>query len=260
MFVLDLDREMPGDRVGELRRLLDLINRDQRLLRHRFVQLDVFAELRGDGARQRLERSRVAERVVDHFGLRFEIAFVLGVRNDLRATHPLDQNFNRLIRQFQQLQNGGDDAHLMNVARFRMIVRCVSLGREQDLTVLLHHHFERADRLLAAHEQRHDHVGKHHNVAQRKHRECFGWRGGLREIAHKPFPSASFRRQRRCVLIEAPRRRHRSPPRSSGTHKVEPVGRGFKLRSHGADRRDRNDRLRSSIAHLTAPRLKSRQD
>ena len=41
-------------------------------------------------------------------------------------------------------------------------------GREQDLLVCAHHLFERIDRLLAADEQRHDHVRKDHDVAQRQ--------------------------------------------------------------------------------------------
>jgi hypothetical protein len=42
----------------------------------------------------------------------------------------------------------------------------VKLARQQDLLVVLHHLFEGANGFLATHEQRHDHVGEHHDVAQ----------------------------------------------------------------------------------------------
>ena len=57
----------------------------------------------------------------------------------------------------------------MSLAR-RIVLRRVLLGDQQDLLVVLHHVFERADGFLAADEQRHDHVGEHHDVAQRQDR------------------------------------------------------------------------------------------
>ena len=46
----------------------------------------------------------------------------------------------------------------------------VLLGQKQNLLLVVHHLFERAHGFLAADEQRNDHVGKHHDVAQRQNR------------------------------------------------------------------------------------------
>jgi hypothetical protein len=54
--------------------------------------------------------------------------------------------------------------------RQRIVVGGVDLGGEHDLLVGPHHLFKRCDRFFTAHKQRHDHVGKDHNVAQRQHR------------------------------------------------------------------------------------------
>ena len=57
----------------------------------------------------------------------------------------------------------------------------VLLRDEQDLLVVAHDRFERADGLLAADEQRDDHVREHDDVAQRQHGQRLGggWRRGL---------------------------------------------------------------------------------
>ena len=59
-------------------------------------------------------------------------------------------------------------------------VRALEAVMEQDRPILFHHRLQRTDRFVTAHEQRHDHVGKHHDVAQRQHRI-----GGLGLIVHQ---------------------------------------------------------------------------
>jgi hypothetical protein len=54
-FSADLDRQMRGDRVGELGRLLDLGDRADDVGRDLLVQLDVVLELGDHRAGQRLE-------------------------------------------------------------------------------------------------------------------------------------------------------------------------------------------------------------
>ncbi len=58
---------------------------------------------------------------------------------------------------------------VIDVRRRGIVLGGVLLGDEQDLLVVLHHLFQRLDRFLAADEERHDHVGEHHNVAQRQY-------------------------------------------------------------------------------------------
>ena len=54
--------------------------------------------------------------------------------------------------------------------RRRIIVGCVLLRRQQNQRVVLHHLFERADRFLAANEQRHNIMREDDDVAQWQHR------------------------------------------------------------------------------------------
>jgi hypothetical protein len=68
------------------------------------------------------------------------------------------------------------------------------LRHQEDLLVLLHHRFQRADGLLASDEQRHDHVGKHHDIAQWEHGQQIAACGGRRclvraslRFRHRPF-------------------------------------------------------------------------
>ena len=52
----------------------------------------------------------------------------------------------------------------------RIVVGRVLLGEQQNLLLVIHHFFERAHGLLAADEERNDHVGKHDDIAQRQDR------------------------------------------------------------------------------------------
>ncbi len=86
----------------------------------------------------------------------------------------LHQHFHGAVGQLQQLQDVGQHAHVINAVRGRIVDAGVDLARQQDLLVVLHHLFQRAHRFLAADEQRHDHVRKHHDIAQRQDRVGLG--------------------------------------------------------------------------------------
>ena len=73
-----------------------------------------------------------------------------------------------------------------------IVLRRVLLRDEKDLLIVLHHVLERPHRFLAADEQRHDHVRKHDDVAERQdrikrsargfeHRPSFSYQGPLAE-------------------------------------------------------------------------------
>ncbi len=161
---------MRGQRVGELRRILDLVDRDQHLRRDLLVELDVLLELRHRRARQRLELLLLAELLLDRLGIGLEEGLVLGEAHDARALSALDQHLHRAVGQLQQLQHRADRADGIDVGRSGIVLGRVLLGDQQYLLVLLHHVLERAYRLLAADEQRHDHVREHDDVAQRQNR------------------------------------------------------------------------------------------
>ena len=74
----DLQGQVRGDRVGELGRVVDLIDRDQHLGRDLFVELDVLLELRDHGARQRRHLLPLARLLRDAVGIGLEKGLVVG--------------------------------------------------------------------------------------------------------------------------------------------------------------------------------------
>ena len=84
------------------------------------------------------------------------------MRRPLAAFH---QHLHRAVGQLEQLQDGSSGAHGVNVGRRGLVLGRVLLGHQKNLLVVLHGVFQRPDRLIAADEQRHDHVGEDHDVA-----------------------------------------------------------------------------------------------
>jgi hypothetical protein len=115
--------------------------------------------------------------------------------SDFHARNALDQHLDGVVGQFQQLQDVGDRAVVVDRFGRRIVVAGVLLRRQQDLPVVFHHVFERTDRFLAADEKRHDHVRENNNVAQRQDgiqpvsaaRCCF-----LFGFSHSFFLSSAF--------------------------------------------------------------------
>ena len=177
----DLEPEMRGDRVRELRRLLDLVDRNQHLGGDLLVELDVLLELGNHGARQRLGFARLGGGFLDRLreGLEVVRGFLEG--RDLGAATAFDQHLHRAVRQLQQLQHRGDRADRVQVVGARIVLRGVLLGDEQDLLVVLHHRLERADGFLTPDEEGDDHVREHHDVPQGEHREEFA-ADGIRHV------------------------------------------------------------------------------
>ena len=200
LLVGELDREMRGDRVGELAVVVDLRDRGDHFGRDLLVELDVVLELRDDRARQRLGLDRIDRVVGDRLGLGLIIALGRQIGAHVRARLALDQHLDGAVGQLEQLQNLGERAGGEDRVGRRIVVGGVHLRRQQDRLVRLHHLLEGANRLLAADEQRHDHVREHDDVAQRQDgidvegagrgslagaghsRSCFSWpgRGGGR--------------------------------------------------------------------------------
>ena len=177
---------MRGDGVGELGVVLDLLDHADNFRRHLLVELHVVFELGDDRTRQRLELDALAGDVRQNDGVSFEIVAAVGVLENLAALRAFDQHLDGAVGQLQQLQHAGERAGLVNGVGRRIVIGGVLLRGEQDERVRAHHLFERLDRLLAADEQRHDHVRKHHDVAQRQHRISPGfawgqWRTWFRE-------------------------------------------------------------------------------
>ena len=168
LLVGDLQRQVGGDGVGELGRLLDLVDRDHDLGWHLLVELDVVLELRDHGARSGLQLGGLAGRLFHLDGTRLEELALVGVAGNAHALAALDQHLDGVVGQLEQLEHGAERADRINVLRARVVLGRVLLGDKQNLLVVLHDFFERLYALLAADEQRHDHAGKHDDVAQRQ--------------------------------------------------------------------------------------------
>ena len=169
----DLDGEMRGDGVGELRIVFDLARGAEHFGRDLLVELHVAFELGHDRAGKRLDLVLGADRLLDGRGLGLEIIFVIGKAGDGGAARALDQHLHGAVRQFQQLQHRGERAEFIDAVGSRLVIRRVLLGDEENLLVGAHHLFERGDRFLAADEERYDHVGENDDVPERQHRIKF---------------------------------------------------------------------------------------
>src|SRR5437667_7128214 len=102
----------------------------------------------------------------------------IGVLDQFRALSALDQYLDGAVGKLEQLQYARKRPNFVDRLRCRIVVGRVLLGGEQDEGVGPHRLLEREDRLLASDEERHDHVRKYDDVAQRQHRigSGFTWR------------------------------------------------------------------------------------
>ena len=126
------------------------------------------------------------------------------------AALAFDQHLHGAVGELEQLKHGGDHADGVDVAGLRIVLVTVALGDEQDLLVALHHLFERLHRLLAPHEEGHDHVREHDDVAQRQNRQGDGCRHGTLtpnrriEIRGRPLYGSTMNgghQPRRCAEL-----------------------------------------------------------
>ncbi len=188
---------MRAHRVGDLGIVVELVDRADDLGRDLLVELHVVLELGHDRARQRLGFDLVADRVRQLLRMGLVVALVAGVAKDLGAADALDQHLHCAVRELEELEDRGERADIVDGLGCRLVLARVLLGGEQDLLVRTHHLFERADRLLAADEKRHDHMRENHDVAERQDREVpvavgqsnlFGLFGHFRLFLSSPAP------------------------------------------------------------------------
>ena len=160
---------MRGDGVGELGEIGDRLHDADDLGRDLLVELHIALEVGHDRARQclRLDRFRIG--VGERNRGRFVVLAAIGVFLHARTLEPFDQHLHGAVGKLQELKHAGERTGLVNGIGRRIIVGRVLLRREHDQRVVLHHLFERADRLLATDEERNDHVREDDDVAQRQH-------------------------------------------------------------------------------------------
>ena len=140
-------------------------------------------ELGDHGARQSFQFLVVAQVFLERFGVSLEEVLVVRELGDTRALPAFDQNLHRSVGQLEQLQHGPDGADRIDISRAGVVLGRILLRHEKDLLVVLHHVFQSAHGFVAPDEERHDHVGKHHDVAERKNRVQIT----ARNIQHQTF-------------------------------------------------------------------------
>ena len=162
---------MAGHRVGQLGRVVDLVDGDQDFGGDFLVELDIALELADHGAGQRLGLLGLAGLFGQQLGHGLEVILGFLEAADLRATAALDQHLDRAIGQLEQLQHRGDGADLVQILGAGIVLGGVFLRDEEDLLVVAHHRFECAHGFIPADKERHNHVREDHDIAQRQHRE-----------------------------------------------------------------------------------------
>ena len=164
LLVGNLDRQLRGNGIGQFARLGQLADRGDRFRRDFAVQFHVILELLLNGAHQGLHVAAVGIRLGNGFDFRFEIVAAIVQFLQARTCLAFDENLYGAVGQFQKLENGGDRADFVHVIGAGIVDRSVALGHQHDFIVALVNHFERTHRLVAAHEERGDHVRKNNDV------------------------------------------------------------------------------------------------
>ena len=95
---------------------------------------------------------------------------------DLGALLTFNQHLDRAIWQLEQLQNGGNAAHIKHVFNYRFIFGGSFLRDQHDATLGFHGRLKRLDTLGAPHKQGYHHVREHHHIAQRQKGQVY-WSG-----------------------------------------------------------------------------------
>ena len=172
LLLLELERQVRGDGVGQAPGLVDAGERGQDLGRDLLVQLHVLVELREQRAAHRLDLggpASVGRRSASTSATQWSRRSVTRARCARAAA--LDQHLHRAVGQLEHLQDAGDAADVVHVLGARLVLGRRLLRDQQDVLARFHRGFHRLDGLRAADEQRDHHVREHHHVAQRQQRE-----------------------------------------------------------------------------------------
>ena len=181
LLLRNLQRQVRCDRVRQLRKLLYLVQRHQHFRRNLLVQLDVLLELADHRPAQRLDVLVLVRRFLDQFRFGLKEFLFVGIAHDFRALASFDQDLDRAIGQFEQLQHRTDRADIVDIVDGRIVLTRIFLRHKQNLLVVLHHVFQRLHRFVPPDEERHDHVREDNDIPQREYRKC-GCFCGVRHI------------------------------------------------------------------------------
>jgi hypothetical protein len=109
----------------------------------------------------------------DHFDDDAEEALVLFPLHRTGALDALDEHLDVAIGQLQALHDIRDAPHREDIGRLRIVHRGIMLRGQENPLVLHQRMLERARGRRTADDERHHHVRKHDDVAQRDYWESF---------------------------------------------------------------------------------------
>ena len=179
LLAVHLDAEMTRHEVGQFGRLGGFTDGGQRLFGDVLAHLGIALELITDSAQQRLGGGHIAGHFRQRLGAGLKERVVVQKLGDLHPLMAFDQHLHGAVGQLQQLQHIGQHASAVDTILIRIVLGRVDLAGQENLLVIGHDFFEGMYRLLPAHEQRHDHVGENHDVAQRQYGV-----GGIERLLH----------------------------------------------------------------------------
>ena len=171
LLVLELERQVGSDGVGQTAGIVDAADRGQDLGRDLLVELDVLVELLGDGAAQGLDLA-LGFGLGRHRGdLGDEVLAVVAHVVGGGPLHAFDEDLHGAVGELQHLQDRRDAAHFEHVVGLGLVLAGGLLGHQHDLAAGFHGDFERLDRFGPPDEQRNDHVREDDDIAQGQQRQ-----------------------------------------------------------------------------------------
>ncbi|MCY1404163.1 hypothetical protein D9M71_193650 [compost metagenome] len=166
LLLLDLQCHVSGHGVHQAARLIDAVQRRKNFGGHFLAQLYVLFELAEQATNKYFGLALTRIDLLDQADLSTAMAVNLDESLNGTALLALDQHLHGAVRQFEQLQHGGDGTHAIQGIFSWIVIGRVLLGNQEDLLVPRHCRFESLDGFLAPYEQRDDHVRINHDIAQ----------------------------------------------------------------------------------------------
>ncbi|OQA28699.1 MAG: hypothetical protein BWY59_00701 [Verrucomicrobia bacterium ADurb.Bin345] len=165
--------QVRGNQVRELAGILDVEHGDLQLFRQRGGKRDDLLEPFGGIARQRRQLDGSFFLVLQHPVVRFQVMPVFLPVHEPAAADALHENADRVVREFQHLHKPREAAVFVQILERDLVVLRLAapLERRDEHPVPADNHVNELDGFRRAHDQRRDHAGKQHDVAQRQHRQ-----------------------------------------------------------------------------------------
>ena len=174
LLLLRLDAQRAGDHVRQLRRVLQVHDRDLQLLGEVGQLLDDPRERRLDVAVQGLELGR-GDDLVGCFGdTRHEIGIGGHVLADLHALGAVDEDAHGAVRHLQHARHHAGHAHRVEALGARLGLVVAPRGHHRKHPVAGERVVDQLDRALLADGQRRERLREGHRVAQRQDRQRIG--------------------------------------------------------------------------------------